>query len=326
MSSEMSDARARAQAREAERQRLREQRKLEAAKRSAGRSRGNSSEGDDPNDPLAAERRIWRHKQKEKAAASGDNPFGTEDDAQYMTQEDQMIAHAKKLQADNQSTLKNTIKVARETTQVGAATINKLNEQTEQFERMDNTLNETNDSLTRSERILRGMKSIGGAFTNMFSSGKSKQQPSLKATLAPQNAGSASLEEKDRLRDKQRALEEDKRRAKFPGSSPGSYDAPASSLRPAGGASLSPDDPDYRPSIQPNAKQAAALSTFEQNQRKEDEALDELSDVLGALKEQSQVINQQLRTQASMIDSIDSKVEHTGARLKKGSNTMKKIS
>lgn len=324
MSSEISDARARAQAREAERQRLREQRKLEAAKRSAGRSRGNSSEGDDPSDPLAAERRIWRHKQKEKAAASGDNPFGEE--TEFMTQEDQMIAHAKKLQADNQSTLKNTIKVARETTQVGAATIHKLNEQTEQFERMDNALNETNDSLTRSERILRGMKSIGGAFTNMFSSSKSKQKPAAKASLAPQDAGSAALEEKDRLREKQRAMEEDKKRAKFPGSSPTAYDAPASSLRPAGGASLSPDDPNYRPSIQPNAKQAAALSTFEQNHKKEDEALDELSDVLGALKEQSQVINQQLRTQAGMIDSIDAKVEHTGARLHKGTNTMKKIS
>lgn len=35
----------------------------------------------------------------------------------------------------------------------------------EQFNRMDNTLEETNASLSRSERILRGMKSIGGAIS-----------------------------------------------------------------------------------------------------------------------------------------------------------------
>lgn len=35
----------------------------------------------------------------------------------------------------------------------------------EQLQRMDNALDDTNDSLTRSERIIRGMKSIGGAIS-----------------------------------------------------------------------------------------------------------------------------------------------------------------
>jgi hypothetical protein len=87
-----------------------------------------------------------------------------------------VIAHAAKLQNENQATLKNTIRVARETTVVGAATIHKLSEQTEQFERMDQTLSETQDSLSRSERILRGMKSIGGSIGQQTTA-TDRQQP-----------------------------------------------------------------------------------------------------------------------------------------------------
>lgn len=159
-SPEVSESRVRSKQREADRQRARDERKAESA---ATRRRTSSGEplADDPNDPLAAERRIWREKQRAKAVASGDaSADGT--DGMELSREDQVIMHAKKLQSENASTLKNTIKVARETTVVGAATIHKLNEQTEQFHRMDNALDETNDSLSRSERILRGMKSIGG--------------------------------------------------------------------------------------------------------------------------------------------------------------------
>jgi hypothetical protein len=160
---DVSDSRARSQRREAERQRLRDERKVESSNRRAARS-GSADAADDPNCPLAEERSKWREKQRAKAAASEDTSGQFEGE---LSREDQVIMHAKKLQADNSQTLKNTIKVARETTVVGAATIHKLNEQTEQFNRMDNALEETNESLTRSERILRGMKSIGGAISQI---------------------------------------------------------------------------------------------------------------------------------------------------------------
>jgi hypothetical protein len=93
---------------------------------------------------------------------------------------------------------------------------------------------------------------------------------------------------------------------------------------PPGGAS-SAAAASARPVVPPNARQAAALQTLESNQRAEDSALEELSDVLGALKEQSQIMNQQLSTQAKMLDGIESKVDNTSARLQKGTRTMAKI-
>lgn len=122
-----SEAKQRAARREAERQRQREERQAQASSRRAARQ-GTTEEEDDPNDPLAAERRIWREKQRAKAAASGGS--STAAVGSEMSQEDAMIAHANKLQEENRQTLKNTIRVARETTEVGAATISKLDQQT----------------------------------------------------------------------------------------------------------------------------------------------------------------------------------------------------
>ena len=176
--SEPSEARQRALAREAERQRLRDERKQEAERKR--RARSGSREGEDavdPHDAMTAsgwDRAGWKKQQREKAAAA-DDPSGGWGPA-HQTQEDQVIAHAAKLQNENQATLKNTIRVARETTVVGAATIHKLSEQTEQFERMDQTLSETQDSLSRSERILRGMKSIGGSI-GQHTTATDRQQP-----------------------------------------------------------------------------------------------------------------------------------------------------
>lgn len=117
---DLSDARQRSLRREQDRQRAKEERKI---------ARRNEIGGDesDEDDPLAKERRKWQAKQKAKAAAAGEDYSG---DTIAMSQEDQLIMKGKKLQQENVSTLKNTIKIARETTQVGASTIHKLDQQT----------------------------------------------------------------------------------------------------------------------------------------------------------------------------------------------------
>ncbi len=161
--SEISEARARSKAREAEREKARQQRKEEAATKRTQRSRSSSVEAGGRDDNMAAagwDRQGDRERQAAKAQTAGSGVFAPH--SHPPSKEDQVLAHAAQLQAENKETLKHTIKVARETTQVGAATIHKLDEQTEQFQRMDNTLTETQDTLTRSERIIRGMKSWGG--------------------------------------------------------------------------------------------------------------------------------------------------------------------
>lgn len=78
--------------------------------------------------------------------------------------------------------------------------------------------------------------------------------------------------------------------------------------------------------VPPNAKQSAAIAQMTANQSAEDDALDELGDVLGTLKEQSQMMNRQLAQQSQILDNLGDKVDKTSERLKKGSRTMQKIS
>lgn len=328
--SEPSEARVRAQQREADRQRARDERKAESDRRRA--RKGNDEDGGNPNDAMTAAG--WDHKEynqrKAKAASSASSSSSGGDGYGEQSQEDQIIAHATKLQNENSATLKNTIKVARETTVVGASTIHKLNEQTEQFQRMDNTLTETGDSISRSERILRGMKSFGGAITNMFTSGKPKQ------TVLPHGAGGVTnranetnnLDELDRAREARRAVEQDRvKQMDFDGGSDARAATGSSSSKSSSSSSKGRTTSDStREVIAPNSKQQQAINTFQTNQQAEDEALDELSDVLGTLKQQSQTMSSQLATQSHILDGIDAKVENTSARLQKGSRTMGKIS
>jgi len=88
-------------------------------------------------------------------------------------------------QADSRSNmdvLDNTIRVAVEADKMGAETLVKLENQREQLERMDENLASTNDSLNNSERIIRGMKSLGGALHNAFSSKKKGPDTRFKAS------------------------------------------------------------------------------------------------------------------------------------------------
>jgi len=321
----VSESRQRARAREAERQRQKEERR---AARSG--SRGSRSQEEDEDDPLAEEREKWRARQR-AAAADGSTSYsrdnGMDGEGGMMTREDELIMHAQQLQEENKETLKNTIRVARDTAQVGASTINKLNEQTEQFERMDRTLDETSDTLSRSERILKGMKSWGGAISNMFSSGKTKKaHPSAPPRVgdtrrAPRGENVLDkLEQRDRERAMRQIEEEERERGRQRGTK---KDDPASHPFRTPGSSTDQSDPGVV--IPPNAKQKSAIDTMRAHEREEDAALDELSDVLGALKDQSMAINQQLTLQSNMIDGIETKVDQTAMRLQKGSRTMKQI-
>lgn len=163
---------------------------------------------------MAAERRAWRERQKAKQGDTG----GAGDDGTEQSGEDQLVQRARDLQADNKASLQHSIQVARQAADVGAATAQKLNEQTgthwrsrtpplhvymcissplpvclymcvllyaEQLNRMDNALDETNDSLGRSERILRGMKSFTGAIANWFTSSKDKDKKKSKVHHTP---------------------------------------------------------------------------------------------------------------------------------------------
>jgi synaptosomal-associated protein 25 len=148
----------------------------------------------------------------------------------------------------------------------------------------------------------------------MFTSSKPKSKSvSHKKALSSTDSGQAHLDDLD-AKDRQRATRQEVAAAKAK-----HLDLSASSSSsPTPGGGL-------EGGISPNEKQKAALATISSNQAEEDDALDELSDVLGTLKEQSQVMSAQLKQHNQIIDGLEHKVDHTSERIRKGTRTMKKI-
>jgi len=79
----------------------------------------------------------------------------------------------------NEEILDNTIKEAVATTHTGRNTLQQLQTQREQLEKVDRDLNAMNQHLTRTDRILNGMKSFGGAISNLFTKQKKSEVDSL---------------------------------------------------------------------------------------------------------------------------------------------------
>jgi len=76
---------------------------------------------------------------------------------------------------------------------VADQTLAKLDAQKEQLKRSEGGLDDINSSMTRSERLIKGMKSIGGALTNWIS-GASKDQPSSSSVAYPSDKTDADKE------------------------------------------------------------------------------------------------------------------------------------
>lgn len=194
---------------------------------------------------------------------------------------------------------------------------------------MDNNLDDTNDSLTRSERVLRGMKSIGGTIANMFTSGKKQKKIGEgDGKIADgDETTTKELDQKDAARRRMKEIDEDAARSGIgSASSPAAADLRASRTRGSGADESDLDQlTNGRTVVAPNGKQQRAIDVLSKGQKDEDDALDELSDVLGTLKEQSVVMGTQLKQQSKILDNLGDKVDGTSERLKKGSRTMAKI-
>ena len=144
---------------------------------------------------LAAERAAYKErKARLNTILSDDTGSNPVNDAQ-----DNVIRHAHELQQANQTTLQNTLRIAHSTNDIANDTQLKLKSQTEQMSRMDVALDDTNASLTRSDRTLRGLKGIGGRISNYFTSPKTH----VSKTYTRPHGASASNEVASAVRDKQ---------------------------------------------------------------------------------------------------------------------------
>jgi hypothetical protein len=278
-----------------------------------------SAAADPVMDQIEAERRAYRER---KAAAQSAAAGGATSES-HMDGEDRLIMKARSLQQENRDALANSIRVASEATQVGSATITKLNEQKEQMIKMDENLDATNESLTRSNRVIRGMKSIGGSIANFFSKPKQHQSEKLdigaveSQVRAEQNAKAAAEREaatagrdsSGRVKQKEMSAEEKIRMERSIGSkmANGKYDKFNAS------------------SDRESEKAKAAVQEFEANKQIEDQQLDALGELMDTLKMQAGVMNTELKTHAVIINHLDGQIDKTSTRIQQSNREMKKI-
>lgn len=251
-----------------------------------------------------------------------------------MDEEDRLIQQGRAMQADNRDALANSIRVAREATQMGTETLNKLESQREQFQRMDTTLDSTADSLTRSERMIRGMKSWGGSLANAFSSNKSKKQQntfkpspdsnSSTTTASATQQQSKAISASANSSSTQSNLNSNKSAYASSGHTKQS-NAPSSDLGSLEHSLTNAQSFDHSRAAQHTDKTQAALTEFDAAQRLEDNQLDELSDILSHMKMQATDLNKELKTHDQLIQHIGTKLDTTGVRVKEANRNIKKI-
>ena len=227
-----------------------------------------------------------------------------------------MIQKGRDLQQQNRESLANSIRMAKEATDVGQETLMKMTAQREQMKKMDDDLDKTNESLNRSERVIRGMKSTLGGLKNLFS--KPTQHQSEKLDLkgvrkqVDKEEGKAGKAEHhgtdepeheggghDEGEEDEEGETEDGQQRKLP-----------VGQRDLGNESM---------------KSRGAIEEFRDNQKVEDDQLGELGDLLGQLKGQAKDMNKELRIQEKVVDHLGVQVDRTGARVKNADSNVKMI-
>jgi len=73
---------------------------------------------------------------------------------------------------NSKESLQNAIRAAAEADSTAGSAMVKLAEQKEQIQKIDQDLADINDTQNKSERVIKGMSSFGGAVKNLFTSGK----------------------------------------------------------------------------------------------------------------------------------------------------------
>ena len=254
------------------------------------------------------ERRAWRERNAAKLAAGGGGSMG-----ETLDEEDRAITKGRELQQKSRESLANSIKMASEATHVGQDTLMKLTAQKEQMKKMDDDLDKTNESLNRSERVIRGMKSTIGGIRNFFSN--PAQHHSQK--LDPKSIKVESFKDAPRTEEGE---EGEGHHEKTKGGTPGYPDDEEDEEEAKRKVPLKDRDLSRE-----SDKSRGFLQEVQKNQEVEDTQLDELGDLLGQLKGQAKDMNNELKVQEKLVDHLGVQVDKTGARVKAADHNVKQI-
>lgn len=248
------------------------------------------------------EKQAW----KEKKAMRDDE----EDGDSTLSVEERALGKGKHLQNENQTSLQNSIAKAREATQIGADTLNKLETQRSQMQRVDQDMDDIQASLKRSDRVMRGMKSFTGSIKNFFSKPKGHTSTVVDPKSLQDDPLPATTETDEKPADDEaEGWGEDELTA----TSPQKANAIRSLRDMAVDESTMTDE------------QRQAHREFLRNERREDAQLDELGNLLGQLKGQALDLNSELKLQTKYVNHLETQLQNTNDHMTQSNLQVKRL-
>jgi len=253
-----------------------------------------SEKNDDAAKAFEEERKAWREKNAAKLASNSDSVGRGEEDDQ--------IQKGRDLQQANRDSLAKSLLMAKQSLDVGQETIMKMTSQREQMRKMDDDLDKANESLNRSERVIRGMKSTFGGIANFFSKPKEHHSHKLDKNIKV-------------AEDPEAASTSDSSRPRKNGTETGEEGEEENKHIPLRDRDLANE----------SIKSREALQEFQKGFDQEDEQLDELGEMLTQLKGQAKDMNTELKQQSVLVDHLGGQVDATHGRIKAADSGVKEI-
>jgi len=225
----------------------------------------------------------------------------------------------------NDEILDNTIRMAAQAREIGNESLGKLQHQTEQLQDTDRTLDRMNEGLSRSERLVRSLRSLGGTFVNAVTRApkhKSKAHASTQERFAPKDPEEPVRQESP-ISQSQEYKVPAHAYAADPYQQPVTSSSSSSSRnsrdrrrRKNRGASSQEIEDQIHRGVETEAENQL-LQKFEQDVARENVQLDTLSQLMDDLNVQARSINQELRTQTDLIDHVSDQVDATNERVQR---------
>jgi hypothetical protein len=232
--------------------------------------------------------------------------------------------YVERLHQDNSTSLDNAIKALSSADDLAASNLTSLQKQTEQMKRIDQDLNDMNQSMQASDRIVKNLESWTGRLGNFFS--------------APISANDTTLKQPDATSRAAATPSNNTRNSNTSGSATTNTTPTAkSSLRP--GAETQVNTREVSRGLKKGdpyaAKQREAEARFSETEvsksyqagvERENQQLDDLMGILSRVKDRAEDTNRELRTQQVYVDHLTTQVDKQNIKLNKTNDRLSKIS
>eukprot|EP00299_Pterocystis_sp_00344_P012610 c6081_g1_i2.p1 GENE.c6081_g1_i2~~c6081_g1_i2.p1 ORF type:complete len:350 (-),score=75.95 c6081_g1_i2:75-1082(-) len=219
----------------------------------------------------------------------------------------------KELKVSSEDSLKRSLAMTEEAAGMGAATAQQLQQQRAQLEHSRDEVNRINQMMDQSEYLLRGIKSLAGAFSNVFRKAPTVDAPSSARSTTYQPNTTAALSARS---GKGQSSEASNTTSTGTGQPSWARSATTTTSSSSTGGAWGGSE---RVSGEGGQVQAQVQDDMT------DQYLSQLSQNLGQLKELGKVIGDEIDSQNVLIEGLSTDVDRVNSRITKNNGQIKKI-